>query len=202
MPFRHTATFRPIKSEEGVVSITFRLSALSAHRVSWSYDDGPFKASQLPFGSVPFRHDTEGRSIVVPIYKSQLPFGSVPFRHVKSRPSRGLTVPRGLNYLSAQCPFGTDEITLDDVLPEGVSITFRLSALSAQMEFIGNVNVLSTSQLPFGSVPFRHDIWDALIAGNVSASQLPFGSVPFRHCEIFSRRRKGVYKVPLKGLAC
>ena len=33
-------------------------------------------------------------------------------------------------------------------------------------------------------------------------SQLPFGSVPFRHCEIFSRRRKGVYKVPLKGLAC
>ena len=64
--------------------------------------------------------------------KSQLPFGSVPFRHILTVPEAGDPDYEGLNYLSAQCPFGTLEGR-----EEGgggcshVSITFRLSALSA-----------------------------------------------------------------------
>ena len=114
-----------------------------------------------------------------------------------------------LNYLSAQCPFGTDAVvTIDNVkkltsqLPFG-SVPFRHGVL-IDVPFFVSADV---SQLPFGSVPFRHELHDAIkviakvvvsITFRLSAlsapfplkndpwqlsgvSQLPFGSVPFRH---------------------
>ena len=141
------------------VSITFRLSALSARWRGDIHERDEHRESQLPFGSVPFRHknvrvlDKEWLNEA-----SQLPFGSVPFRHTETRK---ITPPRWwctcLNYLSAQCPFGTlwgretvrkigDSLnylsaqcpfgtTLTGTIRIGrrknVSITFRLSALSA-----------------------------------------------------------------------
>ena len=63
---------------------------------------------------------------------SQLPFGSVPFRHANVRVLWGRETVR-LNYLSAQCPFGTQCVRGGQAVRRGVSITFRLSALSAQI---------------------------------------------------------------------
>ena len=89
-----------------------------------------------------------------------------------------------LNYLSAQCPFGTGRLLRtirygesESQLPFGsvpfrhwivltrtmigtrrqrVSITFRLSALSARSRSARHGQCPLLSQLPFGSVPFRH----------------------------------------------
>ena len=142
---------------------------------------------------------------------SQLPFGSVPFRHSSSA-SRSLFRLRSssLNFFSAQCPFGTFRWFDFTCCWPGlsVSITFRLSALSARARgATGWYCVALASQLPFGSVPFRHTqrnlrgrlgIREVSITFRLSAlsarevrcmantvkfyeSQLPFGSVPFRH---------------------
>ena len=158
VPFRHGGRLR-LRGVPCPVSITFRLSALSAH-------DGPFKAvfkggfkSQLPFGSVPFRHRSS--SLAKSTARggvSQLPFGSVPFRHRLRRPANTHgTELTGLNYLSAQCPFGTRRGPRSAAVPPYRGpITFRLRALSARVARRSRRSVGKSSQLPFGSVPFRH----------------------------------------------
>ena len=140
------------------------------------------RGSQLPFGSVPFRHGDHVRAFCSPVGESQLPFGSVPFRHVfkdgfkigtwlasqlpfGSVPFRH--VPRhvvtkqggfvGLNYLSAQCPFGT---------PASRGSAWKSSSC---------LNYLS-AQCPFGT-----SSGESRSGRGVARSQLPFGSVPFRH---------------------
>ena len=139
--------------------------------------------SQLPFGSVPFRHTGVKQGSRTRTCMSQLPFGSVPFRHGESGISFKLLGVMRLNYLSAQCPFGTD---------------IRAGR---------RAGIRPPSQLPFGSVPFRHKVDDSDAAAEAEAclnylsaqcpfgtvgrvhhrrhppgrSQLPFGSVPFRH---------------------
>ena len=89
------------------ISIAFRLSAFSAQR-------GPHRrpvlrlGSQLPFGSVPFRHDTiMSTKVTKREAVSQLPFGSVPFRHGRRVRRRSHKRRVHLNCLSAQCLFGT-----------------------------------------------------------------------------------------------
>ena len=139
--------------------------------------------SQLPFGSVPFRHF---KAVFKTSFKlgtwSQLPFGSVPFRHVGARQVcasavRAVSITFRLSALSAPHAHGGWDGTLFQVsitfrlsalsardarwtpVPAlvRVSITFRLSALSALLRTRGNLpNGRCTSQLPFGSVPFRH----------------------------------------------
>ena len=90
------------------VSITFRLSALSAR----CYPSG----GRLCEGSVSITFRLSALSAQdLPIY-------------VKKADRKV-----GLNYLSAQCPFGTEEMRPEiQATGESVSITFRLSALSAQ----------------------------------------------------------------------
>ena len=135
MPFRHPCsgvrTARP-----GRVSITFRLSALSAQAL---------------------------RATVAQAGNSRL------------------------NYLSAQCPFGTRRTSREDQDIGRVSITFRLSALSALIPFarILEINGIE-SQLPFGSVPFRHlatqrpTSTPRPLCLNYLSAQCPFGtSIPF-----------------------
>ena len=63
----------------------------------------------------------------------------------------------GLNYLSAQCPFGTRFVQAARRHAEEVSITFRLSALSApiaddvkDLARRARLNYLS-AQCPFGT---------------------------------------------------
>ena len=81
----------------------------------------------------------------------------MPFRHVDKLYVEGILTVPGLNYLSAQCPFGT--IISEDVNRlnrVSVSITFRLSALSAPVSarrrkyFVASLNYLS-AQCPFGT---------------------------------------------------
>ena len=132
VPFRHANAVKFYDGKDHLVSITFRLSALSALATDSSSRRKRRITSQLPFGSVPFRHSVRGaQDGKVQRRVSQLPFGSVPFRHQWSR-LPGCQDTLCLNYLSAQCPFGT-----------------RLSSRS-------RTSSPSTSQLPFGSVPFRH----------------------------------------------
>ena len=209
------------------VSITFRLSALSARKVTITLEDDVraslnYLSAQCPFGTNQRREWVKAH-----MDESQLPFGSVPFRHGDVHRSDETTpVPRvsitfrlsalsahstdasqrrsgfpGLNYLSAQCPFGTDVIRV------------------AQEDGTG------TSQLPFGSVPFRHgniaaaravvdevsitfrlSALSALLSNHRlswslhRASQLPFGSVPFRH-NYNTRKYEGNNKTRLNYLS-
>ena len=114
------------------VSITFRLSALSAHAAMLVAAYTGSSTSQLPFGSVPFRHVDTAALGSLGEHMSQLPFGSVPFRH--HRHHADLQVRDG-----------------------AVSITFRLSALSAlfgyclsEADISARLNYLS-AQCPFGT---------------------------------------------------
>ena len=117
--------------------------------------------------------------------ESQLPFGSVPFRHAALSASVILRiVTRCLNYLSAQCPFGTRGGGNSASRRHArVSITFRLSALSALARTSSSrvMVTLLMSQLPFGSVPFRHlaDKANEVDAKglNYLSAQCPFGTV-------------------------
>ena len=150
-----------VSAEVIKVSITFRLSALSAHAAMLVAAYTGSSTSQLPFGSVPFRHVDTAALGSLGEHMSQLPFGSVPFRH--HRHHADLQVRDG-----------------------AVSITFRLSALSARLLWLfSKIKERKESQLPFGSVPFRHST-RAKSGLRVAhgRSQLPFGSVPFRHIEM------------------
>ena len=115
--------------------------------------------------------------------ESQLPFGSVPFRHSRTRSSPTSRMPSSLNYLSAQCPFGTLVLWLRNFgakarlnylsaqCPFGtrrwppelwrssrsVSITFRLSALSAHVP-----RHVVTKSGGFVSITFRLSALSAL----------------------------------------
>ena len=101
-----TMTF-PVVGIAIEVSITFRLSALSAPDASVS---GPAKSP----------------SICLNYLSAQCPFGTTITLEDDVRA-------RSLNYLSAQCPFGTTQTAATDNMPRAwVSITFRLSALSAR----------------------------------------------------------------------
>ena len=96
----------------------------------------PRPTNQQLFGTVPFRTKIGCTAFIIAGVESQLPFGSVPFRHIEGI----LTVPEAgdsdcLNCLSAQCLFGTRSRR-------------RSSSTSSP----------SRSQLPFGSVPFRHGL--------------------------------------------
>ena len=146
--------------------------------------------SQLPFGSVPFRHRRESQCShrspgSLNYLSAQCPFGTT-YRVSCQNYAR-----LSLNYLSAQCPFGTSSEWRRKTAAAPVSITFRLSALSAHNFRRRQRARTPRSQLPFGSVPFRHtaaydsweDLWDT--------SQLPFGSVPFRHFRVGLNAVKG-----------
>ena len=142
-----------------MVSITFRLSALSAQTTGES--GITFKLlSQLPFGSVPFRHFVYGYDVAESRWLVSITFRlsalsarwegviltvrdrpdvSITFRlsALSARTSTVRTMPpcwRRLNYLSAQCPFGTwgEGPAVRAFGSLKVSITFRLSALSAR----------------------------------------------------------------------
>ena len=117
-----------------LVSITFRLSALSAPKIASKWEKLSEFVSQLPFGSVPFRHQ-----------------GRIQDRYVAGH--------HGLNYLSAQCPFGTSATrSRSTSRPGTVSITFRLSALSARVLELNGIDRLScglnylSAQCPFGTI--------------------------------------------------
>ena len=96
-------------NEKIYVSITFRLSALSALIIN-KYR----KEHAAMMVSITFR-----LSALSALYRRD--------------PTAEELEDKSLNYLSAQCPFGTDAPAVGkDREPDRVSITFRLSALSAR----------------------------------------------------------------------
>ena len=90
---------------------------------------------------------------------------------------------RRLNYLSAQCPFGTGHHVRSNCSPVGVSITFRLSALSALDQVDAAVhgrgeslNYLS-AQCPFGtSRAHKGEPAREYVSLNYLSAQCPFGT--------------------------
>ena len=61
-----------------------------------------YLSAQCPFGTAA---STSHHAAM--LVASQLPFGSVPFRHSRAPPALSTRSSSSLNYLSAQCPFGT-----------------------------------------------------------------------------------------------
>ena len=133
MPFRHDIYLRSEDVDVILsVSITFRLSALSARH--------PSGGSVLERGRVSITFRLSALSALVQCVNYDRPWWG-----------------DSLNYLSAQCPFGTTvKVTWLSRHPMCVSITFRLSALSApwiSAEPEGSkisLNYLS-AQCPFGT---------------------------------------------------
>ena len=122
---------------------------------------------------------------------SQLPFGSVPFRHTSST-APWATTDAGLNCLSAQCPFGTGNGRSHGRRAHLVSIAFRLKALSAREYGRPRHSTRpSESQLPFGSKPFRLTGLPVPTSSYGSTSQLPFGSKPFRLSSVLHLKKQG-----------
>ena len=132
VPFRHVIEEME-KFVNAFVSITFRLSALSARRLDAS-GSGPAKYVSITFrlSALSARcYPSGGRlcegSVSITFRLSALSAQDLPI-YVKKADRKV-----GLNYLSAQCPFGTEEMRPEiQATGESVSITFRLSALSAQ----------------------------------------------------------------------
>ena len=183
VPFRHRHPPSIRRHSASSVSITFRLSALSALPIYVKKADRKV-ASQLPFGSVPFRHTrTDGRVRMIgvrvsitfrlsalsahkdlPIYVKKADRVSITFR-LSALSARGVSIlvrdrpDPSLNYLSAQCPFGT------------------------RRPWCPSSTVVRSSQLPFGSVPFRHEIMPTAFSDNTReglnylSAQCPFGTL-------------------------
>ena len=185
VPFRHfLAEAYELEVTKHGISIAFRLSAFSAQATITEYSKN-FRISQLPFGSVPFRHEFTIDDI--------LPDGV-----------EGISIAFRLSAFSALTAANPEDVEVCSI-----SIAFRLSAFSARQGASAYLSMRDAwkSQLPFGSVPFRHAAYEAVVKSandaylnclsaqclfgtsarrtwmpsSVSASQLPFGSVPFRH---------------------
>ena len=158
VPFRHDRARELLATEEddhlNCLSAQCLFGTLLGVHLLEVRDD----PSQLPFGSVPFRHGVTRQEGVSAKGVSQLPFGSVPFRHEGTEGRRihwklsGISIAFRLSAFSA--PLEAISCNFDQL--GGISIAFRLSAFSAHCSRRLQYVVGWGSQLPFGSVPFRH----------------------------------------------
>ena len=143
-----------------------------------SRDEGlNYLSAQCPFGTLIAGNVSAVDKLCLNYLSAQCPFGTCSCRHTPESPPR-----RCLNYLSAQCPFGTP---LDR--RGRCARRYRLNYLSAQCPFgtatiVGLIAaVILASQLPFGSVPFRHSWWSWMTPPgirclNYLSAQCPFGT--------------------------